>query len=97
MDKDLNKRESWMNWNPRFRDPDEETLRKLRQSREAYAQAEKRQIRCPICHARLVGVQADRRGFVELKCNNCKFAGVLDLRLFRRQRKGNVRKIGDRR
>ena len=78
-------RESWMNWNPRFRDPDDETLRKLRQSREAYARADKRQISCPICHARLVGVHADRRGFVELKCQNCKFAGVLDLRLFRRQ------------
>ena len=30
-------RESWMNWNPRFRDPDDETLQKLRQSRDAYA------------------------------------------------------------
>ena len=76
-------REPWMNWNPRFRDPDEETLEKLRLSREAYAKAKKRQIRCPVCHARLIGVHSERTGFVEVKCQNCKFTGALDLRLFR--------------
>ena len=88
MENNVRKREPWMNWNPKFRDPDEETLRKLRASRAAYEKAERRQIRCPICHARLVGVQAERRGFVEIKCQTCKFAGVLDLRLFRRQKTG---------
>ena len=76
-------REPWMNWNPRFRDPDEETMEKLRRSGEAYAKAKKRQIRCPVCHARLIGVHAERTGFVEVKCQNCKFTGALDLRLFR--------------
>ena len=29
-------REAWMDWNPRFRDPDEETLKKMRKSVEDF-------------------------------------------------------------
>ena len=79
-------RESWMNWNPRFNDPDENTLIKMKQSIEAYENAPKREILCPVCHRKLVGVHAERIGFVDLKCQNCKFTGVLDLRLFRTHR-----------
>ena len=79
-------REPWMDWNPRFRDPDEETLNKMRKSVEDYERTQTREVFCPVCHVKLGTVQAERKGFLRTKCQNCKSTVPLDLRVFRRQR-----------
>ena len=79
-------REPWMDWNPRFRDPDEETLKKMKKSVEDFEKAQTRDVMCPVCHGRLGTVQAERSGFLKTKCQNCKSTVPLDLRLFRKQK-----------
>ena len=79
-------REAWMDWNPRFRDPDEETLNRMRKSIENFEKAQTREVLCPVCHGRLGTVQAERSGFLKTKCQNCKSTVPLDLRVFRKQK-----------
>ncbi len=72
---------------PRYKPPDAEVLRKLELSRKEYEAAEKRELRCPVCGFRLLGMSADRQGVILIRCRKCKFEGPMNLAYFRSQPK----------
>lgn len=72
-------------YDARFGTPSDEVLRKLELSRMEVESMEKRNLNCPICGFRILGVYADRNGHAEVKCRKCKFEGPINLAYFRRQ------------
>ena len=80
-------REYWMDWNERFRDPDQEVLDRMRESVRDYENTDMRELRCPVCHRILGEVQTGQQSIVRIFCDNCKSTAPLDLRSFRRQRR----------
>ena len=74
-----------LKFDPRFRPPDDEVLRKIELSMKEVEGMEKRNLNCPICGFRILGLYSDRSGHVEVKCRKCKFEGTLNLAYFRRQ------------
>lgn len=72
-------------YDSRFGTPSDEVLRKLELSLMEVESMEKRNLNCPICGFRIIGVYADRTGHAEVKCRKCKFEGPINLAYFRRQ------------
>lgn len=75
-----------ISWDPRFSAPSDEVMQKLLLSRQEVEGLEKKDLKCPICGFRIIGVYADRSGHAEVKCNKCKFEGPLNLAYFRRHK-----------
>lgn len=67
--------------------PSPEVLRLLELSKLEVENMDKRDLRCPICGYRIVGLYADRTGHAEVKCQKCKFEGPVNLSYFRRQKR----------
>lgn len=53
-------------YDARFGTPSDEVLRKLELSRMEVESMEKRNLNCPICGFRILGVYADRNGHAEV-------------------------------
>lgn len=77
---------SQISWDHRFAQPSAEVMRKILLSRQEVEGLEKKDLKCPICGFRIIGVYADRSGHAEVKCSKCKFEGPLNLAYFRRQK-----------
>lgn len=67
--------------------PSPEVLRLLELSRLEVEEMSKRDLQCPICGFRVIGVYTDRTGHAEVKCGKCKFEGPVNLSYFRRQKR----------
>lgn len=66
-------------------------LRKLDICRNQAAHIPKRQIHCPQCGYLLVEVYGTDHHLTNLKCQRCKWTGVLDTAMFRTMRTGYTR------
>ncbi len=70
----------------RFSKPPPETWAKILSSREEAAAMALRELKCPICGYKLFGVYG-HTGYVNVKCQKCKFTGPLNLAYFHRQKR----------
>lgn len=74
-------------WNTSYAAPSPEVMAKIILSAKEVENAEKRELKCPICGYRIQGLYGLNKGHVEVKCRKCKFEGPLNLAYFRRQRR----------
>jgi len=81
-------RREWMGKTRNCSDIPQETAEKLRRSEEEVEDMQETDLRCPVCGYKIATVFPDRSGHIAIKCNKCKFSGVINLSYFRR--------IGDR-
>lgn len=72
-------------YNPRFGQPTPEVWAKILWSQEEAEELPERELKCPICGFPVAKVFS-HSGYVDVKCRKCKFAGVLNLAYFRRQK-----------
>ena len=70
----------------RYADPPPETWEKILSSQKEAAALALRDLKCPICGYKLFGVYG-HTGFVNVKCQKCKFTGPLNLAYFHRNRR----------
>ena len=68
-------------FNRRFDMPPPERWEKILSSKEEAAALALRDLRCPICGMKLMGVYG-HTGYVNVKCPKCKFTGPLNLAYF---------------
>lgn len=78
--------ESVMSFNPRFPTPSPEVQEKLRLSMKAAEGIETRYLLCPVCQFKVRKVPVGVKEIVFVKCQKCKFEGVLHTAYFRRMR-----------
>ena len=64
-----------------------EVLEKLKKSREKARNVKTRTVKCPICGELVRIIPVDQKELMFVKCNKCKFTGVLDPAYFRRQKR----------
>ena len=74
----------------RYESPPPETWEKILSSREEAAALALRELKCPICGYKLLGVYG-HSGYIDVKCRKCKFSGPLNLAYFHRQKKSYYR------
>ncbi len=67
----------------RYRIVEEQTLRKLEESKAAAESQTIRSIRCPQCGDYLLDVYGHGHYLIRLKCRKCKFCETIDTALFR--------------
>ncbi len=70
----------------RYSEPPPETWAKILSSQEEAAALALRDLKCPICGYKLFGVYG-HTGYVNVKCQKCKFTGPLNLAYFHRQKR----------
>ena len=75
-----------ISYDHRFTKPPPETWAKILSSREEAAAMALRELKCPICGYKLFGVYG-HTGYVNVKCQKCKFTGPLNLAYFHRQKR----------
>ncbi len=73
-------------YDQRYSPPSPETWEKILSSREEAEALALRELKCPICGYRLVGVYG-HSGYIRVKCRKCKFEGPLNLAYFHTVRK----------
>jgi phage FluMu protein Com len=74
-----------LTFDSRFKTPPPEKWAKVLLSQKEAELLPKRELKCPICDFPVAKVFS-HTGYVDVKCRKCKFAGVLNLEYFRRQR-----------
>ena len=64
--------------------PEPEISAKLAASKKEVIGMTEQDLRCPICKFRIAGVfeEEDRSGHIRIKCQKCKFQGVINLTYF---------------
>ena len=67
---------------------DTDVLRRLNLSFEDAQAVPQKELKCPICGFRLMGISTDKSGIIDIKCQKCKFSGYMNLAYFRRIKKG---------
>ena len=68
-------------FNRRFNMPPPEEWAKVLSSKEEAAALALRDLKCPICGMKLMGVYG-HTGYINVKCPKCKFTGPLNLAYF---------------
>ncbi|MDO4853045.1 MAG: hypothetical protein Q4A88_06480 [Clostridia bacterium] len=80
-------------FNRRYEKPPVETWEKILSSKEEAAALALRDLKCPICGFKLMGVYG-HTGYINVKCQKCKFTGPLNLAYFH-TRKNNWTRWSD--
>ena len=83
--------EAVMNFNPRYPAPSPEVQEKLRLSMKAAEELETRYMLCPVCNFKVRKIPITQTEVVFVKCQKCKFEGVLSPAYFRTLRRRRTR------
>lgn len=83
--------EAVMNFNPRYPAPSPEVQEKLRLSIQAAEALETRYMLCPVCNFKVRKILVTQTEVVFVKCQKCKFEGVLSPAYFRTLRRRRTR------
>ena len=78
--------EAVMNFNPRYPAPSPEVQEKLRLSIQAAEALETRYMLCPVCNFKVRKIPVTQTEVVFVKCQKCKFEGVLSRAYLRRMK-----------
>lgn len=78
---------SRFSYNPRFKEPSPEVMRRIELSRLEAEKIQTREMRCPICGFLVRIIPVSQTDIVFVKCRKCKFEGALSPAYFRRNRK----------
>ena len=76
--------EDFKPYDSRYPELSQDTVEKLEKSKAEVEGMEPHELKCPICGFTLAKVYDDRQGHFQLKCNKCKFDGVINMAYFRR-------------
>ena len=83
--------ETVMSFNPRYPVPSQEVQEKLRLSMKAAEELETRYMLCPVCNFKVRKIPITQTEVVFVKCQKCKFEGVLSPAYFRTLRRKRTR------
>lgn len=75
------------NINPHYPAPSDEVMMRLRQSELEAEMVETRDMKCPICNFWIAKIPVAQTDVVFVKCQKCKFKGVLSPAYFRRMKR----------
>ena len=75
---------SSFSYDPRFKEPSPEVMRRMELSRLEAEKIQTREMRCPICGFLVRIIPVSQTDIVFVKCRKCKFEGALSPAYFRR-------------